>query len=149
MINKRKKNTRQKGSKTHGWGSMKKHRGKGNKGGAGMAGTGKRGDANKPSIWHKKYFGKHGFTRKRKRVIVNTINLKEIEQKLESWINSKKISKEGDAYKIDLKALGFDKLLSEGKLSSKLNIEVDQASKKAVEKVSGAGGSVSVKKQAK
>ena len=59
VAKKRKKNTRQRAGTTHGWGSMKKHRGKGNKGGAGMAGTGKRGDAKKPAIWkNKKYFGK-------------------------------------------------------------------------------------------
>jgi len=38
-VNKRKKMSRLRGSHTHGWGAKKKHRGKGNKGGAGMAGT--------------------------------------------------------------------------------------------------------------
>jgi large subunit ribosomal protein L15 len=46
----RKKNVKQRGSKTHGWGSMKKHRGAGNRGGRGKAGTGKRGDQKKPTI---------------------------------------------------------------------------------------------------
>ena len=51
MDNKRSKNSRQRGSKTHGWGAMKKHRGAGHRGGRGAAGSGKRGDAKKPSIW--------------------------------------------------------------------------------------------------
>ena len=60
-INKRKKNSRQRGSWTHGWGSKKKHRGAGHRGGKGNAGTGKKGDAKKPKIWkNKKYFGKYG-----------------------------------------------------------------------------------------
>ena len=63
-VNKRSKNTRQRGHTTHGWGSMKKHRGKGHQGGAGMAGSGKRADSKKPSIWKdKRYFGKFGFIR--------------------------------------------------------------------------------------
>ncbi len=50
---------------THGYGSMKKNRGAGNRGGRGLAGTGKRGDANKQTYQaNKKYFGKHGFTSK-------------------------------------------------------------------------------------
>ena len=61
--NKRSKNSRQRGSKTHGWGSMKKHRGAGHRGGRGAAGSGKRGDAKKPSIWKdKRYAGRYGFT---------------------------------------------------------------------------------------
>jgi len=69
---KRKKVTKQRGSKTHGWGAMKKHRGAGNRGGRGMAGTGKRGDAKKPSIQkNKKYFGKYGFKSLKKRKIEN------------------------------------------------------------------------------
>ena len=38
----RKKNTRQRGSHTHGWGAKKKHRGAGNRGGRGNAGSGPR-----------------------------------------------------------------------------------------------------------
>ena len=42
---------------------MKKHRGAGNKGGRGNAGTGKRSDCKKPSVWGIEHFyGKHGFT---------------------------------------------------------------------------------------
>ena len=56
MVVTRKKNTRQRGSKTHGCGSMKKRRGAGHRGGRGAAGSGKRGDCKKPSIWkNKKY----------------------------------------------------------------------------------------------
>ena len=62
VVNKRKKNSRQRGSTTHGFGSKKKHRGHGSRGGSGLAGTGKRADAKKPSFWHDtEYFGGHGF----------------------------------------------------------------------------------------
>ena len=49
-VNRRKKVVKQRGSHTHGWGSKKKHRGAGNRGGRGMAGSGKRADQRKPSI---------------------------------------------------------------------------------------------------
>jgi len=63
-INKRTKRSRQRGSHTHGWGAKKKHRGAGNRGGRGMAGTGKRADQKKPTIMNlygNEYFGKRGF----------------------------------------------------------------------------------------
>ena len=60
-VNKRKKVTRYRGSKTHGGGAKKKRRGAGNRGGRGMGGSGKRADSKKPSLWGAKYFGKHGF----------------------------------------------------------------------------------------
>jgi len=49
-VNKRKKNSRLKGSHTYGWGSKKKHRKAGNRGGHGMSGTGKRSDHKKTMI---------------------------------------------------------------------------------------------------
>ena len=49
--NKRKKNTRMRGGTTHGYGSMKKNRGAGNRGGRGNAGSGKRADSKKPKIY--------------------------------------------------------------------------------------------------
>ena len=61
VVNKSKKKLKYRGSKTHGCGSMKKRRGAGHRGGRGAAGSGKRGDAKKPSIWGGRYFGKHGF----------------------------------------------------------------------------------------
>ena len=50
VLNKRKKNSRMRGNTTHGYGSMKKNRGAGNRGGRGMAGSGKRADQKKPTI---------------------------------------------------------------------------------------------------
>ena len=133
MMHKRKKNTRQQGSKTWGWGAMKKHRGKGNKGGAGMAGSGKRGDAKKPANWNdKKYFGKYGFKRKKKEQI--TISIARIEQK---YITE---AEKG----LDLTKFGFNKLLGQGTPTKKYNITIAKASKKAIEKIKKAGGTVTL-----
>ena len=75
IIKKRTKNSRQRAGTTHGWGSMKKHRGAGNRGGVGNAGSGKRGDSKKPSFWKKKKFGMHGFKKKGICIKIHSINL--------------------------------------------------------------------------
>ncbi|MBI2659666.1 uL15 family ribosomal protein [Candidatus Woesearchaeota archaeon] len=142
-VNKRKKNERQRGSKTHGWGAKKKHRGKGHQGGAGMASSGKRSDAKKPSIWKdKNYFGKHGFVSKTPKIKINAVNISYIEQHMEKFVSSGLAKKEQDSYSLELGKLGFNKLLGDGRVSVKLRITTPYASKIAVEKVKEAGGEV-------
>jgi len=136
----RKKVVKQRGSKTHGWGSMKKHRGAGNRGGRGMAGTGKRADTKKPTIineYGNKYFGKKGFTKhnkKEKRVIT----LKQVQYMIEKG----EIQKKGSFYTAELKKLGYDKLLGSGIINDKVEITVSRASERAIEKVKKAGGKI-------
>lgn len=139
----RKKNSRQRGCHTHGWGSKKKHRGAGNRGGKGMAGTGKRGDAKKPSIWKDtKYFGKHGFKKKNIKDVIKAINIRTIEQNIPSWISSKKAEEKEGMIIVDLAKVGYNKLLSNGSTSKKLKIVAPYASAAAVEKIKAAGGVV-------
>lgn len=143
MYYKRKKNIRLRGSKTHGWGSMKKHRGAGNRGGRGMAGTGKRGDAKKPSIWKdKKYFGKHGFKSKRKPLL--GINVADLEQNLDKFINMNLIKQEKNVFVVELGKLGYEKLLGKGRVTKGFKVTVKRASKNAVEKIKKAGGEVTL-----
>lgn len=145
VVNKRKKASRQHGSTTHGWGSMKKHRGAGNKGGTGNAGTGKRADSKKPSIWKdKSYFGKRGFKKKGQKVEINPINLDTVDQMAESYVKGNHASRNGGFYVIDLSKLGFNKLLGDGKVLNKLDIKVLYASAKAVEKINSAGGKIEI-----
>jgi len=140
VIHKRKKNSRMRGSKTHGGGSMKKRRGAGSRGGRGMAGTGKKGDVKKPSIWkNKKYFGKYGF-KKKGAVKIKAINLNYFEQKADKLLDRKLITKEGEVYVIDAGKLGFDKILGYAKLSKKFRVKADSFSKRAAEKIKAAGG---------
>lgn len=142
-VNKRKKNTRQRGHKTHGWGAKKKHRGQGHRGGRGMAGTGKRADSKKPSIWENEgYFGKHGFVSKTPKVKVNAVNIGFIEQHLSKLLSRNLIKKEDGFYSFELEKLGFNKLLGDGKVSAKFRIKTPYASKTAIEKVKEAGGEV-------
>ena len=142
-VNKRKKNTRQRGHKTHGWGAKKKHRGQGHRGGRGMAGTGKRADSKKPSIWKdENYFGKHGFISKTPKVKINPVNISFIEQHINKFLSNDVVKKEKDFYSVDLEKLGFNKLLGDGRVSLKFKIKVPYASKMAVEKIKEAGGEI-------
>ena len=142
-VNKRKKNDRQRGSKTHGWGAKKKHRGKGHHGGAGMAGTGKRADSKKPSIWKDKhYFGKYGFVSKTPKVKINNVNISFIEQHIGKFLSSNAIKKENNFYVVNLEKLGFNKLLGDGSVSMKFKIKTPYASKMAMKKIKEAGGEI-------
>ena len=146
MIIKRKKITRYRGSHTHGGGAKKKRRGAGNRGGRGMAGSGKRADQKKPTIlklYGNTYFGKKGFNSVNKKKI-KTINIETIESRLYNWLKKGVLKKEKDTINIDLKKMGYDKLLGSGKINNKLNIEVRYASKKAIEKIEKSGGKINV-----
>ncbi len=144
VVNRRKKFSRQRGSFTHGWGSKKKHRGAGNRGGKGLAGTGKRADSIKTLYWKdKKYFGKHGFKhRGRTKKNTKAMNIGYINERLDKFLASKSIVKEGDHYVVDLKKMGYNKLLGAGKVVNKFKINVKYASGNAVEKIKQAGGEV-------
>jgi len=126
-VKKRRKNSRQRGHHTHGWGAKKKHRGSGNKGGFGMAGTGKRADQKKPTIineYGNDYYGKHGFNRPQKILEkVKAINLDNLQSKLHKFMDKKLVTKDGDFYVVDADKLGYQKILGGGNLSVKLKIK--------------------------
>lgn len=106
-----------------------------------MAGTGKRGDSRKPSIWRDlKYFGKYGFTKPTLRQRSITLSL--LEESIPRLVEAGLASKEKDAYVVDLTKIGYDKLLSKGKLGLKLRLKARYASRGAVEKVEAAGGEI-------
>src|SRR3990167_5417636 len=146
MIIKRKKITRYRGSHTHGGGAKKKRRGAGNRGGRGMAGSGKRADQKKPTIlklYGNTYFGKKGFNSVNKKII-KPITIQTIETKLYDWLKKGILKKEKEEIKINLKELGYNKLLSKGKVKNKYDIEVEHASRNAVEKIQNSGGKINV-----
>ena len=110
-----------------------------------MAGSGKRGDQKKTLILKKfgnSYFGKRIALR---RIIIKrpeSINLKQIQKNINSFV-TKGIAKESKgSYEINLSKY---KILSEGEFSLKANITADSASKAAIEKVKKAGGEIKTK----
>ncbi len=146
VVRRRRKVARQRGNTWHGWGrGAAHHKGSGNRGGKGMAGSGKRADQKKPSIWKEKYFGKFGFKKKGQKEDIVPINIKILEQKLVSFEKEGNASKSGDVYTIDLEKAGYNKLLGDGKATKKMKISVKYASHGSIEKVKEAGGEVIVK----
>jgi large subunit ribosomal protein L15 len=134
MKHRKKKNIRFRGSKTHGWGAKKKHRGAGHRGGHGRSGSGKRGDQKKPSYWKYEKPGKVGFTSKSR-----TLSLPITLQYIQDHKDTLPIDSHAN---LDLTQLGFHKLLATGKISTKLNIIIPFATERAIAKIKKAGGSV-------
>jgi large subunit ribosomal protein L15 len=148
VVRRKKKSRKMRGGTSHGWGFSKRHRGKGNRGGHGHAGVGKRGAHNETKYLslHIEPLGKHGIS-VNPRVVdkhLKVINLREVEESLNSWHTKKLIEKSADAYGVDLTKLGYAKLLSEGQISKKLNIKCKSCSAKAKQKVEAKGGTVSI-----
>lgn len=141
--NKRRKVVRYRGSQTHGGGAKKKRRGAGHRGGRGMAGSGKRADQKKPTIlklYGPEYFGKHGFVHhiKKNKKVINLDYLNEI---LRDLIKENKIKREGNKYVVNLRELGYNKLLGKGSVKEELHI-IGNVSKKAKDKIESNKGSV-------
>jgi large subunit ribosomal protein L15 len=143
MVIRRKKKFRKfRGQRSYGYGSHKKHRGGGSRGGRGMAGLHKH----KWSYTVKylpEHFGKFGFKRPVKAVKeVRAINLKYLDQLADKLIKEKIAEKEDDKIKIDVSKLGYEKVLGSGKLTQPLIIEAKFFSKQAIKKIEEIGGKV-------
>lgn len=142
---KRKKATRYHGRNmgTSGHGSRKQHRSAGNKGGRGLAGSGKRADHKITLItklYGHDYFGKQGVTsRKTKRDTRQRINLEQIEKNIEKY--GKKTAK---GWEINLSKY---KILGKTALKEKLIITALDASEGAKESVKKSGGEIILKKK--
>ena len=128
------------GSRTRGRGH-KKGRGAGLRGGRGNAGCHKT----KRIMYERvgRVWGAHGFKRPQTVVMANNaINLKVIEENAAEWVGQGNASKKGKTVSIDLKKMGYDKLLGTGVPSQAYKITIGAASAKAVEKVEAAGGEI-------
>lgn len=142
VVNHRKKTSRHRGSWTHGTGEKKKHRGAGSRGGRGNAGSGKRGDAKKPSYWKiKNFVGKHGFTNATEKD-VSTISISQLNTNIEKLVVSGNAIKTGESYKINLADIGVQKLLGTGSPKYAFEVVVAKATEGAVKKIESAKGSV-------
>ena len=134
----RNKRSRLRGRKTCGWGSRKKHRGKGSTGGRGMSGSGKKAGQKTTLMlrYFPDYFGRKGFHHIRKEKL-ETINLNEIVKQIDSLLRGGKAKKTSEGIVLNLS--GY-KLLSKGDIKEKLIIKASAASEKTKEKIEKAGG---------
>lgn len=135
MVVRRKKKILKRRGRGSGYGSHKKHRGGGSRGGRGLAGLHKhkRMTAIKYMPDH---FGKRGFKRPQKVLKeVKTINLKDLDSMVEELLNKKKIKEDKQGIKINLSELGYDKLLGTGQVKHRLIVEAKSFSKSAIKKL--------------
>ena len=148
-----KKSRKKRGTRTHGWGAGKKHRGAGNRGGRGRAGMGKRGQQKKtlPLAQGKKPVGQIANNNKGMPVVlervkkINVLNLVDLQNNMEKWTAEGKAEKTKTGYSVDLEKIGYTKLLSKGEVTFKLNIKINSASAKAKEKLEAAGGKIELR----
>lgn len=129
MPTKLRKTRKMRGSGGCGYGTKKKHRGKGSKGGKGYAGSHKH-HYIRTMIEEPDHFGKHGFT-----------SLKKMKKNLKI-INVGDLEKLTDKPEINLGEMGFGKLLGKGSVSKALTVTVPDYSKDAKEKIEKAGGQI-------
>ena len=122
------------GRTSHGGGHKKKRRGGGSQGGRGYGGSHKHKFSYITTV-EPDHYGKKGFFTLRKKE--KTINIDELAKM------------EGN--EINLRKLGYGKLLGKGKISRPVSVTVDYASKQATDKISKAGGKITLtaKKAAK
>ena len=162
LKNKKSKSHRMRGSSSHGWGHKKKHRGAGHRGGVGLSGTGKRGDAKKTSILSNaksilksisakkgvklsklkagnEYFGRRGFNSVHRKAS-NTMSLSYIEDNYDKMVSSKMIG--NDVF--DSTKYKIDKILGRGKFTRKLTVICNDISEPAKSQIEAAGGKVEV-----
>lgn len=128
------------GHRTMGYGSHKKHRGGGSRGGRGMAG----GHKHKWSWIIKNipnHFGKHGFQRPLELIKVPmAVNLSQLDQIAEILVQQGLAQKENDKIIVDITALNLTKVLGSGKITKPLVVRAPEFSKLAIEKLEKGGG---------
>ena len=146
VVKRRKKITKQRGSRTCGWGLV--HRGSGQKGGVGNAGSGKKAAAKAPRVglWAKQLMGKHGFIHHGPVQRDKVINLRDLEDKLPHLLVEKLAVQSGNVVTVDLNKAGFTKVLSAGRVTRAWKITAQRASPEAIEKVKAGGGDIVVAK---
>lgn len=138
-VRKTQKHRKFRGHRTY-HGAHRKWRGGGSRGGRGLAG----GHKHKWSYvvkYDKKRFGKHGFKRPASAVTkIRSINLGQIESKMDYFLEKKFAEKEASAIKIDLQKAGYEKVLGGGKIKTPMVVHAKIFSKGAEKKLEEAGG---------
>jgi len=145
------------GRRTHGYGRVGQHRKTGQRAGRGKTTQWKK---SKKSYYLKQKelgfpdpdwdFGKKGFKRPQDLIRiyqVNTINVKDLDKKIEDFVLNNKATKSGNTYNINLNESNIQKILGKGEINKVINITVNKASQKAIEKIEAAGGRITLLSQ--
>ncbi len=136
VINIQKKHRKFRGRRTY-HGAHRNWRGGGSRGGRGRAG----GHKHKWSYvvkYDKERYGKHGFNRPSEKF--NSINLGKIQEMFDYFIKKNFAKNENGILKINLLKAGYQKVLGNGKVMSKMEIQAKMFSKNAEKKLEENGG---------
>ncbi len=130
------------GGRHMGWGQVGQHRASGHKGGLGQSGMLKHHFSSmlKDDPDH---FGHNSLNPPQRNIIKKWTNVRDLDD-----LYSQYGKQENDKKILDLKALGFDKLLGGGQVKNAYSVKIDQFTSKAEDKVKNAGGEL-VKKEKK
>lgn len=128
------------GSRTHGWGQVGQHRGKGSKGGYGKTGGHKHGWTRTVKYDQDRY-GKKGFSRPRS-VSNTTVNVGDLDALAEKLRAAHQAVDTEERVVIDLGGLGYSKLLGAGTVTRKYVVTVEKCSRLAAQKIEAAQGTV-------
>ncbi len=142
------------GTRTCGYGRVGQHRKMGQRAGRGKTTQWKK---SKRSLYLKQkelgfpdpdwIIGKKGFKRPQDMVRlsqVNTLNVKDLDYKIENFVQDKVANKSGNTYTINLNEINVQKLLGRGEINKTINVSVNKASERAIEKIESAGGKVTL-----
>lgn len=143
---------KKRGTRTVGYGRVGQHRKTGQRAGRGKTTQWKK---SKKSYYLKQKelgfpdpdwdMGKKGFKRPQDMTRIyniNTLNVKDLDLKIEKLTQENKASKSGNTYIINLNDLNIQKILGRGEITKKMNVSVNKASKQAIKKIESAGGKV-------
>jgi len=154
-----KKIRKMRGVRTRGYGRVGQHRKAGQRGGKGKTTGWKK--HMKPTYLKQKELGfpdpdwdigKKGFKRPQDIVriySVNALNIRDLDNRIENYVQDKKATKSGNTYTINLEDLNIQKILGRGEIKKKVNLTVRKASKNAITKIEAAGGKITVLSEAK
>jgi len=139
MATRHRKIRKTRGSRTAGAGSHKKNRGKGNRGGRGMAGTHKG-----KWSWVVKnapgYFGREKGFKRPVDNSVSIINLYELDERIDELLSNGVAKKKAGKVEIDVTKINCEKVLGKGKVTAPLIVKASNFSALAKKKIEAAGG---------
>jgi large subunit ribosomal protein L15 len=140
MATRKRKIRRLRGSRTHGWGTSGQHRDSGMLGGHGNVGL----------LRHKKSAViRYGIQLKKKSLLPrledkrrSVTSVGQLEDLLLRRDSAHVVSEQEGKKLLDLRALGFTKLLGSGKIHVPILVKIDSFSKSAAAKIEAAGGRI-------
>ncbi len=150
MATRQRKVRRLRGSRTHGWGTSGQHRGSGMRGGSGQAGRyrHKRSRLIRTKEYSEmRYAGKKGFISvAQKQRQERSLNLVQLTGLVTQLTRENRLKTENSVPVVDLRELGYAKLLGTGSVSQALRVKVGKCSESALRKLKEAGGDAMTEK---